>query len=99
MKTPFQELLTKGEPTISGILGVFCNEKTPEGIQRIMEEYEDWFVSNCDKSVLMGEERETARRNIGYVLGYIEPPEERNRIYRALGSVSHPVFGPTFGRT
>jgi hypothetical protein len=35
---------------------------------------------------------EHADANVGYVLGYIEPPEKRHQMYD-LFRVEHPVFG------
>ncbi len=97
MKT-FEELFEGKEPTIQNILSVFCKQETDEEIRNVMKEYENWFVVNADKSVPEGKELETAKKNIGYILGYIEPATERNRIYGALNNISHPVFGPGFGR-
>lgn len=35
---------------------------------------------------------EHADQNIGYILGYVEPPERRRELYEAF-TVTHPVFG------
>ena len=98
-QTPFEELLTKGEPTIQGILSVLCRQETDEDIRNVIKEYENYFINHHDDSVPKGTKLEIARRNIGYILGYIEPASERNRIYRALNDISHPIFGSGFGRT
>ena len=97
--TPFEELLQKERiPTISGILSMLCNQKTAEDIQKCVTEYENWFVVNViDESVPRGQELAVARQNIGYIIGYVEPKEERDRLYQAL-NVSHPIFGTAFGR-
>ena len=63
-----------------------------------MKEYEEYFVLNADESVPAGQEIAIARQNVGYILGYIEPASERNRIYHALSNISHPIFGDGFGR-
>jgi hypothetical protein len=37
--TPFEELLIKeeGKPTMSGILSMFCNQKTDENVRNTMK--------------------------------------------------------------
>lgn len=33
-----------------------------------------------------------ADANLGYIIGYLEPPETRQRMYRAY-ALQHPIFG------
>jgi hypothetical protein len=96
-KTHFQETLKDPEgPTISDMLHALCNLKKPDQIREFVKEYEEWMVINGDPEI-KGKEIETARRNIGYILGYLDE-KERTRIYSALPKISHPIFGAAFGR-
>jgi hypothetical protein len=70
--------------------------KRPEDIQRFVSEYEEWLVKNGDASI-KGRERETARSNVGYILGYYSD-ETMKLWYANLPDVNHPVFGSGFGR-
>jgi hypothetical protein len=88
---PFEEM------GITDILSAMLKLKSSQDIQQFVTEYEDWFVAHADDSVKKGTELDTARRNIGYILGYLDA-ENRNRMYAALPNISHPVFGSAFGR-
>jgi len=70
--------------------------KSPQDIQRFVREYEEWLVKNGDKSV-KGREREVARSNVGYILGYYSDATMK-LWYSNLSDVNHPVFGAGFGR-
>lgn len=64
--------------------------------EAMITETEDYLTNNPDP------ENETDAKklvngNLGYMLGYYDQ-ETRERWYRVLDSVSHPVFGHTFGR-
>jgi len=41
---------------------------------------------------------ELVNQNLGYILGYYNNVEMRDRWYRLLDNVVHPVFGRGFGR-
>jgi hypothetical protein len=82
---------------IQDILSAMCKLESPQDIQQFVTEYENWFVMNADDTVKKGTELEVARKNIGYILGYLDA-ENRNRMYSALSNISHPVFGSSFGR-
>lgn len=70
--------------------------KSPQDIQRFMREYEEYLVEHGDKSI-KGREREVARSNVGYILGYYDDATMK-WWYSSLPEVSHPVFGAGFGR-
>ena len=70
--------------------------KRPEDIQRFVHEYEEWMVKNGDESI-KGREREVARSNVGYILGYYSDATAK-LWYGNLPDVNHPVFGAGFGR-
>lgn len=70
--------------------------KTPEDIQRFANEYEEYLVANSNKEI-EGKEREVARSNIGYILGYYSDATAK-LWYGSLPDVVHPVFGAGFGR-
>ena len=70
--------------------------KSPQDIQRFMREYEEWLVKNGDESI-KGREREVARSNVGYILGYYDDATMK-WWYSSLPDVNHPVFGAGFGR-
>lgn len=36
---------------------------------------------------------EHADENLGYVFGYVEPPERRAALYALFEGISHPIFG------
>jgi hypothetical protein len=70
--------------------------KTPEDIQRFAKEYEEYLIANSNEEI-KGKEREVARSNIGYILGYYSD-ETMKLWYANLPDVVHPVFGAGFGR-
>lgn len=63
---------------------------TPLQIQQFYKHYVVFMKSK-------GLEERVANSNVGYVLGYY-PDKTLALWYKALPSVSHPVFGPGFGR-
>lgn len=70
--------------------------KRPNDIQRFAKEYEEYLIANSNEEI-KGREREVARSNIGYILGYYS--DETMRLWYAnLPDVNHPVFGAGFGR-
>lgn len=69
---------------IWAMLSLCCKLTTPEQAKRLLERYRQFEPKYADE-------------NLGYILGYVEPPEERKRLY-GLFPVSHPIFGATFGR-
>lgn len=52
------------------------------------------ILEQCEKD---GVPESTARHNLGYILGYFGD-ETQKLWYGALPDVSHPIFGPSFGR-
>ena len=84
------------EPDKNPIFTAISNLKTVREIRLFMHQYEEWMLTNADASV-RGKEVETARRNVGYILGYYGD-KTRSKWYSALPDVSHPVFGYGFGR-
>lgn len=96
--TPYQEMLKKekGKPTIGGLLRGMLALDNPEDIRAFAKEYEQWLVANGDETI-KGKEVETAKRNLGYIIGYCGE-DDRKKLYAALSDVSHPIFGSSFGR-
>jgi hypothetical protein len=68
----------------------------PDEIRQFIKEYEDWMLKNADGTA-KGKGVETARKNVGYILGYYGD-ETQKLWYSALPDVSHPIFGHGFGR-
>lgn len=69
---------------IWAMLSLCCKITTPEQAKRLLERYRVFEPKFADE-------------NLGYILGYVEPPEERQRLYK-LFPVNHPIFGAKFGR-
>jgi len=67
-----------------------------DDIRKFAQEYEDWMVEHGEASI-KGREREVARSNIGYILGYYSDGTAA-LWYKILPEVSHPIFGSGFGR-
>jgi len=70
--------------SIHDILDICTKIETIEDAQRLLERYRAF-------------EPQYADQNLGYILGYIEPPSLREKMYK-LFPVNHPVFGSNFGR-
>lgn len=70
--------------TVETLLTLCCNIQTKEEATKLMKRYREVEPKFADK-------------NLGYILGYVEPPEERQRLY-GLFPVNHPIFGKNFGR-
>ena len=58
------------------------------------EEIQEAYQAMIDES---GGDAELVNKNLGYILGYY-PVKTRERWYRLLDDVVHPVFGRGFGR-
>jgi hypothetical protein len=69
--------------TISTMLDLCIRVETNEDATRIIERY---------KAV-----NEYAEQNLGYIFGYIKPESRRNKLYK-LFTVTHPIFGESFGK-
>jgi hypothetical protein len=96
--SPFTRMLKKcgGNPTIEGLLSGMLALDTPDEIRVFARDYELWLVGNGDDTI-KGKEIETARRNLGYIIGYCDAAD-RKKLYSALNDITHPIFGPSFGR-
>jgi hypothetical protein len=70
--------------------------KNPDDIRQFFKEYEEYMIKHSDASI-KGREREVARSDVGYVLGYY-CDETRKLWYGVLSEVGHPFFGHGFGR-
>ncbi len=87
-----EDLAPDKNPVITAIKHL----KTAREIREFMRGYERYLIRHPNDST-KGREIETARSNVGYILGYFDDAVQR-KWYRALPEVSHPVFGYGFGR-
>jgi hypothetical protein len=93
--TLFQDMENKA-PDRNPVFTAIEELKTPDEIRQFVKEYEDYLVANSNEET-KGRERQVARSNVGYILGYYSD-ETQKRWYKELPNVSHPVFGYGFGR-
>lgn len=80
----FDKLKSEGME-ISEVLSICLKCNTKEEAAEILKEYDEQHSSP-----------EIARTNLGYIFGYADD-EGRKKLY-SLFPLSHPIFGPTFGR-
>ena len=66
-------------------------------IKQFLLDYEEYLIKNTNNTI-RGRERDVARDNIGYILGYYDDKIQK-KWYCILSNVSHPIFGPSFGRS
>jgi hypothetical protein len=90
------EQMEKKDPKRNPVFTAIDTLKDPEDIKTFVMEYEEYLIQNTNDSI-RGRERETARSNVGYILGYYSK-ETRAFWYQNLPDVNHPVFGSGFGR-
>jgi hypothetical protein len=93
MKTLFQKMVDKN-PERNPVFTAIDVLRTSEEIRTFAKQYEQDLLNSGEESI-KGKEIETARKNIGYILGYYEK-HVRDRWYGVLKDVSHPVFGRNY---
>lgn len=93
--TLYQEMQDKA-PERNPVFTAIETLNTDDEIRQFVKEYEDYIIANTNDTV-RGREREVARQNVGYILGY-HSDGVMKKWYAALPDVNHPIFGSDFGR-
>jgi hypothetical protein len=93
--TLFEDMVNS-DPKRNPVFTAIEKLKDPKDIKQFALEYEEYMIENSNDQT-RGREREVARSNIGYILGYYSD-DVMKRWYANLPDVSHPVFGAGFGR-